>query len=181
MRKLLLVLIIGLLATSAAFADAKDRPRCELCNMFWDISATRVEAGYSGGTHKFESMGCLFQSVDSKSDLTSIKVLDYSTASRKTPKMIDGKSAHYLYGTSKLKGSMAPFVAAFASKDAATKAKADLGGEYVTFDGLWKKLDSTLKKRVAVKGETCSCGDPNCKGCAKGKSGGCSCPECAGK
>lgn len=173
MRNLLIATVISVLAIGTAVAADK---KCELCGMFWDKSTTRLTATIKGDAgHTFESIGCLFQSVDAKADVSSFKINDYATG-----KMIDGKKAHYLYGTSRLKGSMAPFTAAFASKDAAGKAKAELGGEYVTFDDLWKKLDSSLKKKVAVKG-MCACGDAKCKGCDKAKETGCSCPNCAGK
>ena len=50
-------------------------------------------------------------------------MLDYNTFGTKTPKFIDGKTAWYLVGTSDLAGSMEPWIAAFATKDAATKAQ----------------------------------------------------------
>ena len=95
------------------------------------ISTTRVNAEFKGvGSHKFESLGCLFQSVPGKATVTQLKVLDYATSSGKSPKMIDGKKAHYLYDTKRLKGSMAPFIAAFSFKEAATVSKKEVCGEY---------------------------------------------------
>ncbi|MDQ3023376.1 MAG: nitrous oxide reductase accessory protein NosL [bacterium] len=146
LRMVIVALVFALLLCTAALAK-DERPRCELCNMFWDISATRITAEFKGvGSHKFESLGCMYQSVDSKAQVTRFKVLDYASAKSESQRMIDGKSAHYLYGTSHLKGSMAPFVAAFSSKDSALAAQDKLGGEYMKFDGVWKKLASALKK-----------------------------------
>ena len=140
-----LLLVIFLTLGILTVAQADDRPRCEVCRMFWDISSTRVEASIKAdgktAAHKFESFGCLaqFMKAGDKS-LVSVKVLDYGTAASKTPKLIDAKKAWFLHGTSKLKGSMAPFIAAFATKDAATKAQKDLGGDLMQWDKLWKKL-----------------------------------------
>jgi hypothetical protein len=177
MRKTLILLValltiggaflsIRYAATVAAAAPEKDRPRCEHCNMFWDISTTRIEASIKSGgktaTHLYESLGCLQQSVASGDTLTSVKILDYATASGKSPKLIDAKKAHYLFETTtRLKGSMAPFIAAFSSKEAAVKAQKELGGEYMTWEQAWKKLGAPAGKTTAAAGGSgCACCAP---------------------
>jgi hypothetical protein len=146
MRLLIAALLLLALLTTAALAQGDDKParkRCELCNMYIDISTTRIEAEYKTGgksaVHNFESLGCLYQTQPDAKAISKLRILDYSAN-----KLIDGKTATYLYGTKRLKGSMAPFIAAFGSKDAATKAKAELGGDVMNFNAVWSKLADEL-------------------------------------
>jgi nitrous oxide reductase accessory protein NosL len=146
-RKLVL-LVAALVVLGSTFAQAKDDVRCETCGMKWTQSTTRITAELNGtGSHKFESIGCLFQAVDSAAEVTRFKIVNYATIKSESWQQLDGKSAHYLFGTSKLKGSMAPFTAAFASKQAALAAQKELGGEYVTFEQVWSKLAARYKKK----------------------------------
>lgn len=131
-------LLLGIAALSGVLAADKqaERPRCAECGMFADSSSTRIQAELTaqGKTtaREFCSAGCLHGVLESgagKTALKSIKVLDYSSFGSKTPQMIDGLTAFYLYDTKPLRGSMLPAIAAFAGKQAALKAKPELGGE----------------------------------------------------
>ena len=85
--------------------------------------------------------------MDSAGEVTRFKVADYATIGGESWAQLDGRKAHYLYGTERLKGSMAPFTAAFATKQAALAAQDKLGGEYMSFEQLWKKLGERFKKK----------------------------------
>lgn len=143
MRYLIGVFLVFALLTGMALAQEK--PRCELCGMFWAISSTRIDATLKIGdkttAYKYESIGCLFNDAREKgATVASAKILDYATFGKGAERMIDVKSAHYVYGTKRLKGSMAPFTAAFSTKQAAEAARRDLGGEYMTYTAVWAKL-----------------------------------------
>jgi len=146
-RKLVLLVAV-LLLLGSTLAQAKDDVRCETCGMKWTQSTTRITAELNGtGSHKFESIGCLFQAVDSAAAVTRFKIVDYATTKSDAWQQLDGKKAHYLYGTERLKGSMGPFTAAFSSKQAALAAQKELGGEYATFEQVWSKLAVRFKKK----------------------------------
>lgn len=140
---------LALVVTFAALASAQeDRPRCEKCGMFWDNSPTmlsmEVKVGEKTVTHLFECVNCAYNGLhslyDEEPEVTSFLILDYTTFTAKTQKMLDGYEAFYLFGTSRLKGSMAPFTPAFATEKAAKQAQSILGGELVDFDGMMKLL-----------------------------------------
>jgi nitrous oxide reductase accessory protein NosL len=145
-------LVLVLWAFTALGADA--RPRCEQCNMYWDISSTRVEAVLkvkgNKGTHQFESMGCLYNWMHAKerdgSTVVKLSVLDYTTAGSEKEKMLDGLAATYLYDTKPLSGSMQPFIAAFADERAAELAKKTLGGKLRDYTELMESLERAARK-----------------------------------
>jgi nitrous oxide reductase accessory protein NosL len=173
-----MVMAVGLLALSAA----KERPRCDNCGMYTDVSATRVEAvlKYKGKDHdhNFVCLHCIKEynekKYEGKAELKSFKILDYTTFETKTPKMIDGMAAYYLYGTKSLKGSMMPWIAAFADKAAATKAKSNLGGEVMNFKDMWAKLNAADSKMTAGA-------EYRCEMCNYSSSKAGNCPHCGMK
>jgi hypothetical protein len=138
----------------SAKAEAQ-RPRCENCGMFTDVSSTRVTAQVAvdgkTGDHLFVCPGCLREKLEGwggKAELKGFKVLDYTTFKTNHEKMIDGMDAYYLFGTKELPGSMdEPYVAAFATKEAAAKAQPKLGGDVVHgWDALRAKLEAAEQK-----------------------------------
>lgn len=185
-----LVLSVALLFAFGLVAQAKEapRPRCENCGMYTDVSTTNVKAmlKINGKTaeHNFVCLGCVHEYMEGKAagkaELVSLKVLDYNTFGTKTPKFVDGKTAWYLVGTKDLKGSMEPFIAAFAGKDAATKAKATLGGELMNWNDTWAGVtadEGGHEHGSAGDDEyVCSCTGGCCDNIHSDKPG--TCPNC---
>jgi hypothetical protein len=186
------VLVIGamLFLAMSLVAQAKDpeRPRCENCGMYTDTSSTNVHATLKldgkEGEHNFVCLGCVYEFMHDKykgkSELIGLKVLDYSTFGTKTPTFIDGKTAWYLVGTSDLPGSMEPLIAAFATKEAATKAQKTLGGKLTNWKSTWAGITaaSADEKPTASAGEDeyiC----PMCSDVHSDKPG--NCPMCGMK
>lgn len=164
------VSVVVLLMAVAVAADEK--PRCEQCGMFYENSPTQVSAvitvGDKSATHLFESLGCfnayLTDNFADNTDVEVVKVmvLDYTTFGTKKPVMLDAAKAQFLYGTESLKGSMAPFIAAFATPKAALNAVDELDGEVLEYD--------EVMTRIAGDGAG-GCGScAGCKGCPKGGS-----------
>jgi nitrous oxide reductase accessory protein NosL len=144
-----LALSIGQFAGVKA-KDQQERPRCGECGMFSDSSSTRIKADLSAkgksSQREFCCVACLdavlsADSTDTK--LSRMQILDYSSFGSKSPTMIDGLAAFYLYGTKPLRGSMLPPVAAFASKKDAEAAKAQLGGDLLAG---WSEVRKRLAK-----------------------------------
>ncbi len=151
---LLVGLLLALVGLQTAFAETgkADRPRCENCGMFTDISTThslaKITLDGKTAEHSFVCLECVFEKLaewGDRASLKSIKVIDYNTASSDVRKYVDVGKAWFLYDTSKLKGSMPTYTAAFSSKAAAEKAKADLGGTLMQWDALKPKLIEAAK------------------------------------
>jgi len=140
--------IVVLALSVAAFAAPQERPRCENCGMFEDTSPTRVVATFKAdgktSDHHFVCLGCIQEFNDKtwegKAEVVGLKMLDYTTFGTKNPTLIDGTKAFYLYGTDELAGTMPPYIAAFATKDAAKQAQKTLNGEVMDFKTMWAKL-----------------------------------------
>lgn len=190
------ILAIGVMLFFALslVAQAKDpeRPRCENCGMFTDVSSTNVHAllklDGEEGEHNFVCLDCVHEFMhdkyEGKSELIGLEVLDYNTFGTKTPKFIDGMTAWYLVGTSDLPGSMEPMIAAFATKEAATKAQKDLGGELKNWEDTWAGItaESESGEPAASAGEdeyVCSCTGGCCDDVHSDKPG--TCPNCGMK
>lgn len=142
MRFLIGIFSAMLLMTALAFAQ-DEAPRCDNCGMFWEKSPTAVEMTIEvegeEHTHLFECVGCMHDYIHEnygEAMPTSIMILDYNTVGTDEPVMLDAFKAHYLFGTERIKGSMPPFVAAFATEEAAEEAQEELGGELVDFKGM---------------------------------------------
>lgn len=167
-------LLIAAFNVTSAFAD---EPTCENCGMFWNKSVTKVSASIKvdgkSMDHKYECLNCLKDGLafmGKGATLGSVKILDYNTAGTKSEKMLDARKAWFLYGTSRLKGSMPPNIAAFGTKDAAKSAQASLGGEMLDWDSMWSRL--TTEKQ----GAKCGCAKCDKKGVACDN-----CPDCKDK
>ena len=147
------VLALGVYAAVYA-ADKTDAPRCENCGMYWEKSPTRIdmsiEVDGKAHQHKFECFGCMHDFIHENYGEVmpqSIQVLDYSTFGTDKPVMLDAFKAYYLNGTDPIKGSMAPFVAAFSTEEAASAHQEEMGGEVIDF----KQMKQAMMK---AKGET---------------------------
>jgi len=205
------VAIVSMVAPALAADDAPsmnvpaaaegNHPKCANCGMFTDASSTRVQAQIKvdgkTGPYEFECIGCMREKLEAWGDtakVQSFKILDYTTFKAKTPKMLDGKRAWYLFGTKELEGSMGEpaYIAGFATKDAATKAQKDLGGDVVQgYEALGEKIEAAEKKtadtgttKVAAKEDTaqpaveyvCPCTGGCCNDVKSDKPG--VCPKC---
>jgi len=145
MRLLTVVVVSLLLLGSSALGAQKPRPRCENCGMYTDVSSTNVHAmlkvGDKEAEHNFVCVGCVNEfmrdKLDGKAELTGLQIIDYPTFGTKSVQWIDGMEAWYLVGTKDLPGSMEPMIAAFATKEAATKAQKKLGGDLKNFEDMW--------------------------------------------
>ncbi|MCH7472238.1 nitrous oxide reductase accessory protein NosL [bacterium] len=168
MRIASVITFILLLATAGAFAqeateaEEEERPACENCGMFWDTSPTRVsvtiKADEKEEEHIFECMSCthtgLVEIYGDGVELASLQVLDYATFGAEEETMIDGMKAFYLYGVERLKGSMPPYIAAFASEDAAKESQKELGGELLDFAGVKAKFHEAEDEEEAGKSKS---------------------------
>jgi len=126
-------------AAAAATTETQHIP-CPYCGMNADQSEATVSAMWQGGSGSFDSFDCLFNYLKEQHvRLDSATVKQYDAQSE----TVDVQKAYYLYDTKKtIEGSMPPNVAAFATKDAANKAKAAMGGtllDYSTLEGKWRK------------------------------------------
>lgn len=150
--RIALTILAGLLMLSAAaWAAEEEAPRCEYCGMFYEQSPTRVSAtiDFQDETysHIFDCFGCLHDFVHEnygEVQPSALSVLDFATFGTDDEQMLDAFEASYLFGTSRIKGSMPPYVAAFASEQSAKAAQAKLGGELTDYTGL-KKLMMNAK------------------------------------
>lgn len=202
MRFVLTVMAMVLAMVSLAMAQEEERPTCENCGMFWDVSPTAVEAVIEiedeAYTHRFECLGCLHDYVHEhygEVQPSSLSIVDYSTFGTDDVRMIDGFKAYYLFGTERIKGSMAPYTVAFADEDSAAASQETLGGELVDFKGM-KALMMEYKAEaeeaaVAESGHehhsqgsdaqdedvyVCSCAGGCCDNISSDQPG--SCPQC---
>jgi nitrous oxide reductase accessory protein NosL len=131
-------------------AKAEDRPaamdqphlhehelRCEYCGMFADKSPSQVVGYWTDDSHTHhDCWDCLFNyAADSGLELDHALIKLYSS-SLEQPEWIRAADATYLYGTSPIRGSMPPFIAAFADRGAAEQAMAELGGEIMNYRDL---------------------------------------------
>jgi nitrous oxide reductase accessory protein NosL len=147
----LLMLAFVLAMSALVFAAEDEAPRCDNCGMFFEKSPTRVSATIDledeSYTHIFECFGCLHDFVhENYGEVmpSELSVLDYNTFATDGETMLDAFEAFYLFDTERIKGSMAPYVAAFADEEAAKAAQETLGGELTDFAGM-KKLMMNAK------------------------------------
>ncbi|MEZ5338842.1 MAG: heavy metal-binding domain-containing protein [bacterium] len=148
MYKYLIAMLAMFILATAAWAQQEDEPiRCDHCGMFWEKSSTRMtmqlEIDGKPQDFHFESIGCAFSNFGElmENGATEVKVLDaqildYPSFGTKNEQMTKAFDAWFLVDTTKLKGSMAPWIAAFASKDTAMEMQESMGGELMDHDHL---------------------------------------------
>jgi nitrous oxide reductase accessory protein NosL len=181
------------LAGLAVAADKAEAPRCDNCGMFMEKSATQVHATFEvegvKHEHKFVCLSCVYEYAASHYDgavPTKLTVLDYNTFGTDKLAWLDTGKAWYLSGTSKLAGSMQPYIAAFASKDAALAQQQKLGGELLEFKAVQERLlkaqaDDGGAAKQASAGDAeavyvCPCTSGCCTAVRSDKPG--PCPQC---
>jgi len=164
------VLLLLVMAVMAWAAD--EQPRCDQCGMFFAKSPTQVTAtvavGEDEASHQFESLGCylnyLAENYDEDAEVTSLEILDYNTFGTDKPAALAASDAYYLYGTERLKGSMAPYIAAFTDEKSAGSAQAELGGELVDYNGMLHQLSKDSGVDCPVNGLCAGCTSPRSAG-----------------
>jgi len=159
-------LVLLLLCTGLAWAKAPERPRCENCGMYADSSSTHIVASFESAgksaEYQFCCTDCLHEKLEAweeTAELSGFEILDYASYGSEEPRMIDGLTAWYLFDTQRLPGSMAPFAAAFASKDAAKAASRKLGGKLAQgWDGVYELLEAAEHAGEEAGAETAESG-----------------------
>ncbi|MBN2080629.1 nitrous oxide reductase accessory protein NosL [bacterium] len=170
MRYLLTSVLCIVVAVASAWA-AEQEPRCDQCGMFIANSPTHVTASITSGdkeyAHQFESLGCylnyLAENYDKEAEVTELAILDFNSFGTDVPAVLAASDASYLYGTKRLKGSMAPFIAAFADEEAAKAAQGELGGELVDYAGMLQQLSEDSGVDCQVNGLCAGCAAPQPK------------------
>lgn len=198
MRLALYAIALLLLFATVAVAE-EERPVCEACGMFVDVSPTRVEAVIQVSEmkheHMFDCLGCLHDYVHEhfgeEAKVARLSILDYATFGTDKEVMLNGFEAYYLYGTERLKGSMPPYVAAFADEAAAKEHQEDLGGKLVDFEGMQALMSEAKAEAESENGHgqhehgamagdamayVCPCTGGCCSDIVSGKPG--ECPRC---
>jgi nitrous oxide reductase accessory protein NosL len=125
--------LAGKLIEQAAFTDSS----CPVCGMFADRSLTHVVVRWSDGSYsQHDCFDCAFGMLAEGGkliDRIEVSLYDYDNPGSRWK---DARLASFLYGTSRIKGSMPPFVAAFADSGEASAALPELGGEQLNFEEL---------------------------------------------
>ncbi|MCB1220134.1 MAG: nitrous oxide reductase accessory protein NosL [Planctomycetales bacterium] len=201
MYKYLIAMLAMVIFATAAWAQKDDEPiRCDTCGMFCEKSSTRMqmELNIDGekGLYHFESLGCVFNKMAELKEggakeikVANAMILDYSTFGTDDEQMLDPHEAWYLVGTSRLKGSMAPFIAAFATKDMATSMQDELGGEVMDHDSMAAQMvgddedrkhdghdDGSKEMHAMADVYICPCSGGCCDDIKSDKPG--ECPKC---
>jgi len=124
-----------------ASANGERNASCAQCGMFAGKSYGEVVAQWSNGQiEHFDSWSCVFSRAKDKALRLSKALALAHGATPAAPSWLAASSAWFVYDTKSIKGSMAPFVAAFATKDAADAAQAQDGGQTVNWEGLQAKF-----------------------------------------
>lgn len=114
---------------------------CAQCGMYSDRSTTHIVLAWQDETHShFCCWDCAFKWQQSQQAVLSRALVVAYTGAVEDPVWLEATEAIYLVGTSRLAGSMPPFVAAFATRETATAARAELGGEITNWQSLQLKL-----------------------------------------
>jgi nitrous oxide reductase accessory protein NosL len=138
----------------AQVAESAESLRCDYCGMAWADSSARVLAVLNAGgvedVRHFDSLGCAYKYAQEHNGgalSAKLQVLEYTAEPAAQPVLLDTQAAWYLYGTQPLPGSMPPFIAAFASKDASLAQQGKLGGELLQFEA----VDERLRQLAGMK------------------------------
>ncbi len=119
--------------------------RCSLCGMDVDKSETayyvRVESGRVYPLCSLQCVHVLMMNVKEKP--VSIRTEDYPTS-----RLIDARAAHFLCESRLVpKGSMQPYILAFASRDKAESYQKEYGGRILDFDGAIEIIENTMMEK----------------------------------
>lgn len=116
------------------------KTKCAECGMFVARSLSHAVAYWSDGTvTQHDGWDCLFNyGKENGLTLDHALVRHYGEDNPK-PLWLAADQATYLYDTSPVKGSMPPFIAAFADEAEAKLAKDAMGGAMMSFSELKKK------------------------------------------
>jgi nitrous oxide reductase accessory protein NosL len=147
MRTSLFAVAFGLLMLYlAAFVGAAlAYQRCLLCGMDVDKSETAFYVKMaSGRMYPLCSFQCVYMlMMNTKEKAASVRTEDYSTC-----RLINAKTAYFLCESRLIpKGSMVPYILAFASKDKAEEYKKKYGGRVLDFDGAMEIVKKSMMKK----------------------------------
>ena len=147
MRACLLSKVFGLVMLFFAYIalPAAASQRCMLCGMDVGKSETAFYAKMKNGRmYPLCSMQCVYMlEMNAKEKAVSIRTEKYPTA-----RLINAKTAFYIC-ESKLvpKGSMVPYMTAFASKEDAEEYQKKYGGRILNFDQAMAFVKESMTKK----------------------------------
>lgn len=139
-------MVIGLMVLSflSTAGPASAFQRCMLCGMDVDQSETAFYARMNNG--KIVPL-CSMQCVHMFEVNAGEKPVFLRTEKYPTAHLIDAKAAHYLCESRLIpRGSMAPYMAAFASKEEAEEYQKKYGGRILNFDEAMAFVKQSMKK-----------------------------------
>ncbi|MEZ5338841.1 MAG: nitrous oxide reductase accessory protein NosL [bacterium] len=135
----------------AAAEQPDEQTRCPQCSMYAMRSVAAVHAGFADGSSGyFDGWGCVADwARDHATHLSSAEVRDIASADREA-QWLSADTASYRFGTARLDGSMAPFVAAYATPGHAQDDD-ERGGEVMDYSALLSELGLVA---IAASAET---------------------------
>lgn len=136
-------LLVFLFISSPGSASAYQR--CMLCGMDVDKSETAFYAKMKNGKMvPLCSMQCVYMfELNAGEKPVSLRTEKYPTAH-----LMDAKAAYYLCESRLIpRGSMAPYMAAFASKEQAEEYQKKYGGRILNFDEAMAFVEQSMKKK----------------------------------
>ena len=147
MRTHLFLKSVGLLVLLCAFlaGPALAYHRCILCGMDVDKSETAFYAKMKNGKMApLCSMQCLYMlEMNAKEKAVSVRTEIYPTA-----RSTDAKKAFYLCESKQRpKGTMAPFMLAFATREKAEEYQKKYGGRILNFDEAMEFVKQSMPKK----------------------------------
>ena len=146
MKNSLSAIVLGLLLLffCSITAPASAFQRCMLCGMDVDQSETAFYAKMKNG--KIVPL-CSMQCVHIFEMNAGEKPVSIRTEKYPTARLMDAKAAYYLCESRLIpRGSMAPYIAAFASKEQAEGYQKKYGGRILSFDQAMAFVEQSLKK-----------------------------------
>jgi hypothetical protein len=118
--------------------------------MYSDRSTTHIVSQWNDTEHShFCCWDCAFRFQHENGLTPTLTLVVRQAEDVSNPDWLEAEDAFYLFGTSRLTGSMPPFVAAFPTQDAALTAKSELGGELVNWPELQARF--TAQHSAAAK------------------------------
>lgn len=130
-----------ILAVALAAAPGEPRPHCEVCRRYWDTSDARIDVSLKFGktvrNYQLCSLFCYFEFMEDYPDTEPERALivNHATLDQELPGRLRLENAHFLYeAEGDPEKTCKPFTYAFATRDQAVEAQAELGGELLDFD-----------------------------------------------